>query len=70
MNISLYFYSFIFFQIQFQITMKMRKSLSRLGFKEEDVRMLKPAEAARIIKHSVKKQTWENDVATAKRTER
>lgn len=38
--------------------MKMRKSLSKLGFQEEDIRMLKPAEAAKIIEHSVKKQTW------------
>lgn len=47
----------------------MRKSLSRLGFQEEDIRMLKPAEAAKIIEHSVKKQTWKNDITSQLRKE-
>ena len=49
--------------------MKMRKSLSRLGFQEEDIRMLKPVEAANIIERSVNKQTWKKYVKTRKKTE-
>ncbi|CAB3979709.1 Hypothetical predicted protein [Paramuricea clavata] len=56
-------------QIPFMITMKMRRSLSRLGFQEEDIRMLKPVEATKIIERSVNKQTWKKYVKTRKNPE-
>ena len=47
----------------------MKKSLSKLGFHEEDIRILKPIEAVKIIEQSVDKQTWKNDLRIKKQTE-
>lgn len=51
----------------FQITVKMRKSLVRLGFQEDDIRTLRPAEAVKIIENSLSKESWEKDNSKTKK---
>ena len=52
------FQCFSFFLFK-KITIKMKRSLTGLGFQEQDIRVLKPAEAAKIIELSMEKGKWE-----------